>query len=396
MSLSRIAAGAEPSATLSLNATAKRMMSEGVDVISFAVGEPDFDTPDNIKQAAHRAIQSGFTKYTPAAGMPELRHAIAGKLKADNGLDYAPEQILVSNGAKQALYMIMLCLLDEGDEVLLPAPYWGSYADQALMCGARPVPIDTTGTGLRLTADMLRDAVTDRSKLLLLNSPCNPSGVVLTADELRAAVEVALEHGLWIMSDEIYEKLIYDYAEHVSPAGFSKEAHERTITVNGLSKTYAMTGWRLGYAAGPAELIRAAASLQSNSTSAPNSMTQKAGVEALTGSQDAVEEMRGIYDERRGLLVEGLNGIPGIECTAPQGAFYVFPDCSGLIGRSRDGKRIENTLQLCQALLEGARIALVPGSAFGAEGYVRFHYATSSENIGKALERLARFVEGLT
>ncbi|MFW6118731.1 MAG: pyridoxal phosphate-dependent aminotransferase [Planctomycetota bacterium] len=392
MQMSHIATNAKPSATLALNAKAKRMAREGVDVLTFALGEPDFDTPDHIKQAGHRAIQAGYTKYTPAAGMPELREAIAAKLRNDNGLDYTPEQVIVCNGAKQALYMIMLCLVEDGDEVLLPAPYWVSYSAQARFCGADPVPIDTTDNNLRLTAGLLEDAVTERSRVLVLNSPSNPTGVVLTESELRSIVEVALRHDLWVVADEIYEKLIYDEAVHVSPAGFSDEALERVITVNGFSKTYAMTGWRIGYAAGPSQVIKAATSIQSNTTSAPNTIAQKAAITALTGTQEPVAEMRDAFDERRRLIVEGLNEIPGIRCVMPEGAFYAFPDCSDLMGRSIDGTTIENSLQLCEALLEHAKVALTPGSAFGAEGYVRLSYATSTDHIEQALGRIAEFV----
>ncbi len=395
MELSKIGSEAEPSATLGLNARAKRMAREGVDVVTFALGEPDFDTPENIKQAAHRAIQAGYTKYTPAAGMPELREQIAAKLHEENGLPYPPEQVIVSNGAKQALYMIMLCLVGEGDEVLLPAPYWVSYAQQVEFCGATVVPVDTTGNALRLSADLLENAVTERSRLLVLNSPCNPTGVVLSEEELRDVVEVALEHDLWIISDEVYEKLVYDGARHVSPAGFGEEAWRHVITVNGFSKTYAMTGWRVGYAAGPPEVIQAATSVQSNTTSAPNTIAQKAAVEALTGRQEAVGEMRKSYDRRRRITADGLNSIPGVQCVMPQGAFYAFPDCSGLLGRSIGGQTLETTLQLCEALLEEAQVAFTPGSAFGAEGYVRLSCAAAVEEIEKGVERFAAFAERL-
>ncbi|MCD6416916.1 MAG: pyridoxal phosphate-dependent aminotransferase [Planctomycetes bacterium] len=395
MDVSDIAASATPSPTLALNARAKEMARAGEDVISFAVGEPDFDTPDNIKQAAHRAIQAGYTKYTAAAGAPELRRAIADKLKADNGLHYEPDQIIVSNGGKQALYMLMLCLAGRGDEVLLPAPYWVSYASQARFCGAVPVAIDTTGNGLRLSPGLLENAITPRSKVLVLNSPCNPTGVVLSESELRSIVEVALAHELWIISDEIYEKLLYDDAKHVSPAGFSDEAYRRVITCNGFSKTYAMTGWRLGYAAGPQEVIRPAVSIQSNITSAPNSIAQKAGVEALTGPDEAARQMRRVFDARRRLVIEGLNAISGVRCVKPRGAFYAFPDCGELMGKNLDGRTIEDSLDLCEALLQEAHIALAPGVAFGAEGYVRLSYATSTENIRKGLERFAGFVARL-
>ncbi|MFW6189990.1 MAG: pyridoxal phosphate-dependent aminotransferase [Planctomycetota bacterium] len=394
MTLSRAAAEAKPSATLSLNSKAKRMAAEGQDVVMFTVGEPDFDTPENIKQAAHRAIQAGFTNYTPAAGIPALRQAVARKLHEENGLDYEPAQVIVSNGAKHSLYMMMLCLLDEGDEVLLAAPYWVSYAAQARACGARPVAVDTTeGDGLKLTPELLEANITENSKLLVLNSPCNPTGVVLDEQELRRLVDVALEHGLWIISDEVYERLLYDEREHASPAGFSDDAYRRVLTINGVSKTYAMTGWRIGYAAGPSEVVAAAANLQSNMTSGPNSIAQKAALEAITGPQESVEEMRGQFEKRRRLLVEGLNEIPGVRCTMPGGAFYAFPDVGGLLGRSCNGRTLESDMDLAEALLEEVNLAVVPGSPFGTDGYLRFSYATSEENIEKGLERLAAFAD---
>jgi len=395
VSLSKIAASSTPSATLALDAKAKQLLRQGAPVVLFTVGEPDFDTPDNIKQAAHRAIQSGFTKYTAAAGMLELRRAIAQKLKDDNGLDYAPEEVLVSNGGKQAIFMIMLCLVQDGDEVLLPTPYWVSYADQTRICGARPAAIGATGTAdFKLTPEALEKAITKRSKLLVLNTPCNPTGAVLTRDELSPLVEVALAHDLWILSDEIYEKIIYDGLEHVSAASLSDQARQRVITINGLSKTYAMTGWRVGYAAGPQEVIKAAVNIQSNTTSAPNSIAQRAALEALTGPQDSVGEMREAFDRRRRLLVDGLNAIPGISCFMPQGAFYAFADCRGLLGKSYKGKRVDTSHDLCAALLGQVQVAVVEGSAFGAEGYLRFSYATSAEAIAAGLERLQRFVAG--
>jgi len=388
------AKGIKPSATLALNARARELAARGGDVINFTIGEPDFDTPDNIKQAAHLAIQAGYTKYQAAAGMPELRNAIAEKLRRDNGLDYSPEEVLVSNGAKQVLYMVLLCLVNPGDRVVISAPYWVSYVQQARICGAEPVILDATGTDeLKPTAQMLERAVSDGAKVLIINSPCNPSGAVLSRQELRELVEVALAHELWVISDEIYEKLIFDGLEHVSPASFGPEARARVVTVNGLSKSYAMTGWRVGYAAGPAELIRAAAALQSHMSGGADSVAQRAAVEALTGPQDSVAQMRSEFDRRRRAMVEGLNRIPGVSCVMPGGAFYAFPDCRPLLGHSYAGHRVENSLQLCEALLEVARLAVVPGSAFGAEGYLRFHYAKSMDRIEESLERLAWFVE---
>jgi len=370
------------------------MVRDGLDVISFTVGEPDFDTPDTIKQAAHVAVEAGHTKYTPASGDPELKAAIARKLEKDNGLSCAPEQVLVSNGAKQALYMLMLVLLDRGDELLLPAPHWVSYPAQAAYCGARGVSIDCTGNEtLKLTPELLEMAVTERSKVLLLNSPCNPTGAVLNGEELRELCELAAKHDLWIVSDEVYEKLIYDDAEHHSPAGSSDELSQRTITVNAVSKTYAMTGWRIGYAAGPKEVIQAASYLQSNTTSGPNSMAQRAAIEALTGPQDSVQEMRQAFDERRKLMVAMLNEIPGVSCPMPKGAFYAFPDVRGLLGRTYGGKIIHTSRELSEMLLQDAHVATVPGAAFAAEGYLRLSYATDTASIQEGLKRIARFAE---
>jgi aspartate aminotransferase len=381
---------------MALDARARQLMRAGSDVAVFTLGEPDFDTPDNVKQATYRALQSGFTKYTEAAGMLELRQAIAGKLERENGVSYAPEEILVANGAKHVLYEMLLCLVEPGDQVILSAPYWVSYADQALMCGAEPVIVDVTDRrDMKLTPQRLQAAVTDRTRALILNSPCNPTGTVLTGDEVRELVAAALSLGLWIISDEIYEKFMYDGAEHLSPASLSPEARQHVITVNGFSKTYAMTGWRLGYAAGPADVIRAAARLQSNMTSGPNSFAQKGAIEALQGSQDSVEEMRQAFDQRRHVLVEGLNRLSGVSCPMPQGAFYAFPDCRPLLGKQYGGRRLTNSLQLSEALLEHARVAVVPGSAFGAEGYLRFSYAASVEVVRKGVERMASFVEAL-
>ena len=394
MNLSELASSAKPSATLALNSRAKQMAADGKDVVMFTVGEPDFDTPDNIKQAGIRAILSGHTKYTPAAGTPALREAIAEKFSRDNGLDYGADQVLVSNGAKHALYMIMMCLVDDGDEVLLPAPYWVSYPSQAKFCGGTPVPIDAASQpDLKLTPELLEDAITDRSKVLVLNSPCNPSGIVYSRDEITALMEVVIENDLWVMSDEVYEELIYDGLEHVSLAGLSEEAYEHTITFNAVSKTYAMTGWRIGYAAGPKPVIQAAGRLQSNMTSGPNSIAQQAAIEAIEGDQSAVEEMRETFADRRDIIVDGLNDIDGVNCVRPEGAFYALPDCSELLGHTYGENKVEDSVSLSEALLEEVLLAVVPGAPFGAEGHLRFSYAASEETIEKGLERFQEFVD---
>ncbi len=393
MQLSNIARTAEPSATLSLNALAKQLAAEGEEVVSFTVGEPDFDTPENIKQAAIRALQAGCTKYSPASGYPELRSAVSASLKEHNGLDYPSECILVSNGAKQALYLLMLCVLDPGDQVLLPAPYWPSYADQAKACGAEPVVIDCTmQPGFKLTPEALEDAIGPGTRLLVINTPCNPTGMLYEEAELQALAQTAAKHDIWIFADEVYERLVYDGLSHVSLATLSDDIYRRTVTFNAVSKTYAMTGWRIGYAAGPKEIITAAGRLQSNLTSGPNSMAQKAAVEALTGPQDSAEEMRSVFEKRRDLLLDGLNGIEGIECEKPGGAFYAFPDCSGLLNHTYNGQAVGDSMSLSRALLETVRLAVVPGSPFGAEGYLRFSYAVSEEDIEKGLEKLQQFI----
>lgn len=390
--LSKIASDAKPSATLSLNSLAKQMKSEGKDIVSFTVGEPDFDTPDNIRQAAIRAIQAGYTKYTPASGEKKLREAIAKKFSEDNGLEYSPEQIIVSNGAKQALYMMMLSVLDPGDDVLLPVPYWVSYSSQARVCGANPLPVDTTGhPELKLTPDQLEETITENSKLLILNSPCNPNGVVYSRDELSAFADIADRHDLWIFADEVYEKLIYDDNEHISIASLSDDIYNRTITFNAVSKTYAMTGWRIGYAAGPQDAITAAGRLQSNLTSGPNSIAQHAAIEALTGDQSSVLEMRETFRKRRDLLVNGLNEIEGVKCSMPGGAFYAFPDCWELLGKSYNGEEINDSISLSKALIETVHLAVVPGKPFGAEGHIRLSYAVPESEIEKGLKRLAEF-----
>lgn len=392
MRLSKVANAAEPSATLSLNALAKQLKAQGENVVSFTVGEPDFDTPDNIKLAAKEAIEAGYTKYSPAVGFPELRELISESFSRLNGLNYPPKNILVSNGAKQALYMLMLCVLDPGDQALLPAPYWPSYADQVKACGAEPVVIDCTSTGFKLTPEALRGAVGPKTKLLILNSPCNPTGMSYSRDELRALAETAAENDLWIFSDEVYERLIYDGLSHVSMASVSDETYGRTVTFNAVSKTYAMTGWRIGYAAGPEEIITAAGRLQSNLTSGPNSIAQRAAMEAIGGSQDAVEKMRKTFRARRDLLIEGLKSIEGLQCATPEGAFYVFPDCKSLLNHKYNGIEVKDSISLSKALLETVRLAVVPGSPFGAEGYMRFSYAAGEETIQEGIKRFKEFL----
>jgi len=393
--LSKLAQNANPSATLSINTRAKQLEKQGNDVVKFTVGEPDFDTPENIKQAAHRALQAGRTKYAPAAGVLPLRKALSEKFKRDNGLDYDTDQIIVSNGAKQALYLMMLCLLEEGDDALLPAPFWGSYKAQVKTCHANPVPIDCTSSpDLGLTPELLEDAITEDSKLLVLNSPCNPSGAVLDEETLRSIMDVALENDLWVISDEVYEHLLYDDATHTSPAGFSDEAYSRVITINSFSKTYAMTGWRVGYAAGPEEVIHAAGCLQGNLTSAPNTPAQHAAIEALEGEQDSVSDMREAFRQRRDLLMELLEDVPRVSCPTPRGAFYAFLNVEDVLGDTYFGDEVNTSEEMAESLLQNVSMAVVPGSAFGTDGYIRLSYVVGDETIEKGAERLTEFVHG--
>jgi len=382
-----------PSPTLAITAMAKRMKAEGIDVIGFGAGEPDFGTPVHIKNAAKKALDEGFTKYTPASGMLELKEAICRKLEDDNGLYYEPDEILVSCGAKHSIFNAVLALCDEGDEVILPSPYWVSYPEMIKVAGAKSVMIKTTQeNNFKITPRQMREAVSSNTKLFILNSPSNPTGMVYTKDELKAISEILVEAGIYCISDEIYEKIIYDGQEHISIRSLSPEMKELTIVVNGVSKTYSMTGWRIGYAAGPRKLIQAMSNLQSHSTSNPTSISQMAAISALQGPQDEVGKMVSEFKKRRDYIVERLDRISGISYLKPQGAFYVFPDISRIIGKSFNGQVIKNSVSLAQLLLSEARVAVVPGAAFGADEYLRLSYATSKENIREGLDRIEEFV----
>ena len=395
MKLSFRARQISASPTLALDAKTKKLISEGVDILSFGVGEPDFDTPDHIKQAAIEAIQKGFTKYTPSAGIMELRQAICDKLKVDNGLDYKPAEVLVSVGAKHSIYNAVTVLCDDGDEVLLPVPYWVSYPEMVKVAGGKPVEIQTTiETGFKVTAEQLEKAITPKTSLLIFNSPANPTGAIYTEEEMRAIADVCLKHHVAVISDEIYEKLIYE-GKHVSFAALSPEVKANTVTVNGVSKSYAMTGWRIGYAAGPKEVIDAMGNLQSHSTSNATSISQKAAVAGLRGPQEALEKMRVEFGKRRDYMVKRLNQMPGFKCLVPPGAFYTYPDVTALIGRKVAGKVVTNDSALADILLDQARIAAVPGQAFGSEGNLRFSYATSMKVIEEGMNRLAKVLETL-
>jgi aspartate aminotransferase len=381
-----------PSSTLAVQAKARELRARGIDVISFGAGEPDFDTPERIKNAALQAMRRGQTKYTEVGGVPELRAAVCAKLKRDNGLDYAPDEILVSCGAKHTLYNLATALLNPGDELLVPSPFWVSYPEQARLLGAVPVAVETReATGFDLDPDRLRAAVTPRTKLIVLNSPNNPTGAVFSRDALEAVAGLAVERGLWVVSDECYESLTFE-GRHVSIASLGPEIKARTIVVNTCSKAYAMTGWRIGYAAGLRALIRAMTDVQSQVTSNPASVAQWAAVEALSGPQDEVAKMAGEFDRRRRLIIGGLNALPGVSCVMPKGAFYAFANVSGLFGRTwtRGDARttLKSSLDVTSFLLEAARVAVVPGLDFGSDAHVRFSYATSDALISEGLSRM--------
>lgn len=396
MRLSKKTYSVKPSPTLAIDAKAKSLKASGVDVISFGVGEPDFDTPENIKEAAIKAIRSGFTKYTPVGGTDELKTAIIEKLKKDNGLIYEKNEIIVSCGAKHCLYNIAEALYDVGDEVILPAPYWVSYPDQIILNGAVPVIVRTDeGNAFKITPEILKANLSKKTKALILNSPSNPTGLAYDRKSLEAIAEIAVKHDFYIISDEIYEKLIYDGFEHVSIASLGDEIKQRTLVVNGISKSYAMTGWRIGFAAGPKDIINAMTNIQSQSTSNPTSISQKAAVEALTGTQDFILKMVSEFDKRRKYMVERLNMIKGVSCIKPVGAFYAFPNVSSYYGRSFKGNSIKSSMDLSAYLLDEAKVAVVPGAAFGDDRYIRLSYATSVENIQKGLDRIESALSNL-
>jgi len=373
-----------PSLTLAIDAKAKALKAKGVDVIGFGAGEPDMDTPEHIKAAAMGSLDAGFTKYTPSSGIPELREAIAEKLKKDNGLDYEPSQIIVTCGAKHACFNAFLATINPGDEVLIPAPYWLSYPEMVKLAGGEPVIVPTTAeNNYKITPDLFREYTSPLTKMIVLNTPGNPTGTMYTENELAALVEVALDDDIQILSDEIYEKLVYDGAKHVSVASFSSEVYNSTIVVNGFSKPYAMTGWRLGYLAAPKDVAAKIDSLQSHSTSNATSFAQKGALAAYKGPQECVEEMRLEFDKRRLRMCELLDGIPSLSYVKPQGAFYVMVDIS------RNG---QSSVQFAEKLLEDQKVAVVPGVAFGDDKTIRLSYATSMENIEEGLKRLKKFV----
>jgi len=387
--LSNRAKSLKPSPTLAINAKAKSMQAQGIHVISFGAGEPDFDTPENIKQAAKKAIDEGFTKYTPVGGIDELKDAIIKKFQRDSRLTYKRSEIIVSCGGKHSFYNLAQAIFDQGDEVIIPAPYWVSYPPMVALANASPVIVETTEKNeFKITPEELKKAITPKTKAFILNSPSNPTGSAYSKKELEKIAEVSISKNFFVISDEIYEKIVYDGFEFTSIASLSDEIKKRTIIVHGVAKTYAMTGWRIGYTAGADEIISAMNNIQSQSTSNPTSIAQKASVEALIGSQSEVEKMVSAFGQRRNYIVDRLNKIPEVSCYKPAGAFYVFPNFSSYYGKSFQGKKIENSTHLADFFLDVARVAVVPGVEFGADPFERLSYATSMEDIKEGLNRI--------
>lgn len=396
LTVSHRAQNIAPSLTLSIDARAKEMRAAGLDVVGFGAGEPDFATPQFICDAAKEALDKGMTRYTPAAGTVALRQAICDKLKRDNGLDYTPSDIIVSNGAKHSLYTIFQTIIDPGDEVLIPTPCWVSYPEMVRMAGGIPVfiPSDESNNFVPTHRD-IASRVTRRTKAIILTSPSNPNGSVWSREDLMFVANLAITHPFFVVSDEIYEKLLYDGAEHVSIAQLGEQIKNQTFVVNGMSKAYAMTGWRIGYVAGPRIEIRAMGAFQSQATSNPNAMAQYASIAALESDQSCVAEMVREFEKRRNVMYERINAIPGLSCLKPQGAFYIMLNIKNILGRTYHGRVIEGSMDFAELLLAEKQVALVPGVAFEAEGYCRLSYATSLEQITKGLDRIEAFVSEL-
>jgi len=396
MKLSQFTRQLKPSETLAISTKAKTLRAQGRNIIDFGLGEPDFATPSNIIRAAEHAMAEGFTKYTPPAGLPALRQAIADKLKRENDLDYAPEEIIVSCGAKQALYNVAMVLFGTGDEVLIPGPYWVTYPTQVLLAGGTPVIIPTTvADDFKITGDLLRRHLTPKTRGIILNSPCNPTGAVYTPAELEDLARVLLDTDLFIITDEIYEHIIYDGLKQISIATLDPALKARAIVVNGFSKSYAMTGWRLGYCAGPREVIEMCDRLQSQTTSNATAFVQVAGIEALTGPQESVAAMAQAFEQRRNFVVQRLNAIPGITSNTPRGAFYIFPNIAALFGRRAHGKPLTTAAAVADYLLDAAGVAVVPGDAFGDDHYMRISYASSMAELEDGLARIDQAVQQL-
>ena len=393
--ISRIASAVQASTTLKVDALFKQMKTDGKDVVGFGAGEPDFDTPENIKEAAHKAIRDGQTKYTPSNGIPALRQAVADRLQGDCGISYSAGQIVIASGAKHSIFAALMVLLNPGDEVILPAPYWVTYAEAIRMAGGVPVIVQAPETkDFKITGEQLEAAVTNKTKLFIINNPANPTGMLYYADELKALAKVCVKHDLYIMSDEIYYRLVYDGKKFTSFAALGDDVKERTIIINGVSKTYAMTGWRIGYSASNMKLAEVMGNYLSHSTSSPSTISQHAAVEALNGPQEAVDLMPRIFEERRDYIVKRINAIEGVSCRKPDGAFYVMLNIEKLIGRMLGGRIINNSDDFALAFLESELVALVSCTGFGCNNFLRLTYAASIETIDKGMERLERFVKG--
>ena len=393
--LSSIASAVQASTTMAIDAMFKQMKADGVDVIGFGAGEPDFDTPDEIKAAGIQAIEQNVTRYTPAAGTVELRQAVCDRMKANYGLDYKPGQVVVSSGAKHLVYLALRAMVNPGDEVILPAPYWVSYIELIKMVGGVPVVLTATeAEHFKLTPDKLEAAITPKTKAIMLNNPSNPTGMVYSREELEALAAVCAKADIYVISDEIYACLVYDGRKFTSFAALSDDAKERTVLINGVSKAYAMTGWRIGYACANEKIAKIMANCVSHSTGSPVAISQKASVAALTGSQEKIETMRQAFEERRNYIVERMNAIPGVSCIKPEGAFYVMMNLKQLIGKTIHGVKITNDDVFADAFLKYGLVAVVPGSGFGAPNFVRWSYATSMDNIKEGLDRLEKFLKG--
>ena len=389
MKLSKLAKTLKPSATLAITAKAKDLKSQGIDIIGFGAGEPDFDTPENIKSSAKISIDEGFTKYTAASGIIELKEAIRERIQSDYGINYQNNEILVGSGAKHVLYNLFNVLVDNGDEVLIPSPYWVSYPEQVKICGGIPVILETSQeTGFKITKEQIESKCSNKTKILVLNFPSNPTGSTYNREELMQIAKVAQEKDLIVISDEIYDKIVYSGIKHVSFPELSNDAKERTILVNGVSKTYSMTGWRIGYAAGNPKVISAMSNLSGQSTSNPTSISQKAAIEAFSGTQEKVKEMLAEFETRKNYISSYLNEIKDIKCFVPDGAFYVFPNISAYFGKKYNNKVITNSLEFTDFLLDVAKVAVVPGVEFGSDSHIRISYATSMSDIKQGLERI--------
>lgn len=394
MNLSKKGFKIEPSVTLAISAKAKAMKAEGIDVISFSVGEPDFNTPQNIQNEGIRAIKEGLTKYTPASGIIELKKAVCEKLKKENGLDYKPSNIIISNGAKHSIFNSLMAILNPGDEVIIGVPYWVSYPDLVKIADGVPVFLETKEeNGFKFNVDGLNSVLTQKTKAIILNSPSNPTGAIYSEEELRAIADWAVKNNIFIISDEIYEKLVYDGKKHISISSFNEEIKDLTILINGMSKAFAMTGWRIGYTAAHEDIIKIMSNMQSHTTSNPCSISQYASVVGLLGNQDSVESMKKEFEKRRDFMAETINSINGLSCRKPQGAFYIMVNFTQLLGKTIKGKKINSSLDFANLLLDEAKVAVVPGIAFGDDKYIRLSYATSIENIKEGLRRIKEIVE---